>query len=326
MVAPGERAWIVDFVNYFGHDKSMPRSDQVRAFNRFYTKQIGLLRDGYLKTAFSLTQARVLYELGAHRTLRWSELLEELALDPGYLSRLIKNLESQRLIRRSASKKDGRVSDLSLTAKGRAQFAKLNSRSQVEIEEMLAKLSGAQQQRLVGSMNTIRRLLGEKRGDEAIAIRAHQPGDIGWVIARHGELYTQEYHWDSTFEGLVAEIAGRFLRHFDPERERCWIAERGGERVGCVFLVKQSKAVAKLRLLLVDPAARGSGLGSRLVEECIAFARRAGYRKITLWTNDILHAARHIYQRTGFVLVNEEKHHSFGHDLVGQFWELKLNR
>ena len=302
----------------------MPRPDQVRAFNRFYTKQIGLLRDGYLKTPFSLTQARVLYELGSHPGIRWSELFEELALDAGYLSRLVKNFEARGLIRREVSGEDRRVSHLSLTAKGRAEFQKLNSRSQAEIEAMLAKLSGPQQQRLVASMNSIRQLLEPQKEDEPIEIRAHRPGDIGWVIARHGELYTQEYNWDSTFEGLVAEIAGNFLKDFDPEREHCWIAERSGDRVGCVFLVKKSKSVAKLRLLLVDPAARGSGLGTRLVDECVNFARRAGYRKLILWTNDILHAARRIYERCGFVLVKEEKHHSFGHDLVGQFWELKL--
>jgi DNA-binding MarR family transcriptional regulator/GNAT superfamily N-acetyltransferase len=303
----------------------MQHTELVRGFNRFYTKQIGLLREGLLKSPFSLTQARVLYELGAQPGVRSTELVEELGLDPGYLSRLLKRFEEQRLVKRSNSEDDRRVSHLSLTTKGRREFEKLNERSEVEIGEMLAKLSGAQQQRLVGSMNAIRELLGPpKVNGSAFDVRAHRPGDIGWVIARHGELYTQEYQWDSTFEGLVAEIAGGFLTHFDPERERCWIAEQNGERLGCVFLVKQSGTIGKLRLLLVEPSARGLGVGSRLVDECIEFARGVGYRKLTLWTNDILHAARRIYERVGFHLVKEEKHHSFGHDLVGQFWELKL--
>ncbi|HLH39383.1 MAG TPA: helix-turn-helix domain-containing GNAT family N-acetyltransferase [Bryobacteraceae bacterium] len=302
----------------------MPLPDQVRAFNRFYTKHIGLLRDGYLKSPFSLTRARVLYEIGARAGIRWSELLEELALDPGYLSRIIKHFESKHLVRRSANAKDRRVSHLSLTAQGRSHFAKLNARSEAEAAAMLAKLSSGEQRRLMSSMSAIRELLDPGAPQSPITIRAHQPGDIGWVVARHGELYSQEYNWDMTFEGLVAEIAGKFLTRFDPECEHCWIAERNGERLGCIFCVKQSKSVAKLRLLLVDPAARGSGLGTRLVEECIAFARRAGYRKIVLWTNDNLHAARRIYQRAGFMLAKEEKHHSFGHDLVGQFWELPL--
>ena len=302
----------------------MPLPDQVRAFNRFYTKQIGLLRDGYLKSPFSLTQARVLYELGARPGIRWSELLDELALDPGYLSRLIKKFETQRLVRRTANSNDRRVSHLSLTAKGRAHFSKLNARSEEESAAMLGQLSAAEQRRMVASMDTIRELLDPSAPEAPITVRAHQPGDIGWLIARHGEFYAQEYKWEMTFEGLVAEIAGKFLTNFDPEREHCWIAERNGDRLGCIFCVKQTKSVAKLRLLLVDPAARGTGLGTRLVGECIAFARQAGYKKLTLWTNDLLHAARRIYQRAGFVLVKEEKHHSFGHDLVGQFWELCL--
>jgi DNA-binding MarR family transcriptional regulator/GNAT superfamily N-acetyltransferase len=299
--------------------------EQVRAFNRFYTGQIGLHREGLLKTPFSLTQARVLYELGRHPGTRSSLLVAELGLDPGYLSRLLKSFDRQRLIKRSPSHQDRRVSDVSLTPGGRAEFERLNARSRAETSQMLAAMTRPHQQRLIECMTTIRQLLGSPNElPKEIVIRAHKPGDIGWVVARHGELYTGEHQWDSTFEGLVSEIAGRFLTHFDPGRERCWIAERDGERVGSVFLVRKSKRVAKLRLLLVEPSARGTGTGTRLVEECIAFARQSGYRKLTLWTNDILHAARRIYERTGFHLVKEEKHRSFGHDLVGQFWELPL--
>ncbi len=302
-----------------------PYTELVRSFNRFYTRRLGLLREGLLKTPFSLTQARVLYELGQRREIRSKDLLEELGLDAGYLSRLLKSFEKQRLIARSSSKQDRRVHHVSLTARGRKEFENLNARSEAEIGKMLANLTGSQQQRLATSMNAIRELL-ERPDDapQAFTLRTHRPGDIGWAIARHGELYAQEYGWDSTFEGLVAEIAGKFLMRFDAEHERCWIAERNYERLGCVFLVKQSKSIAKLRLLLVEPSARGMGVGARLVHECVEFARCAAYRKVTLWTNDVLHGARRIYERAGFSLVKQERHHSFGHDLIGQFWELKL--
>jgi DNA-binding MarR family transcriptional regulator/N-acetylglutamate synthase-like GNAT family acetyltransferase len=304
---------------------SEAHAEPIRSFNRFYTKQIGLLREGLLKTPFSLTQARVLYELGRNPGIRSTSLVEELGLDPGYLSRLLKSFEGQGLIKRSGSTDDRRVNRLSLTAKGRAEFKRLDSRSRAEIGEMLEGMTGFQRERLVNSMTAIRELLdSHAEAAPGFILRAHQPGDIGWVIARHGELYAREYRWDSSFEGLVAEIAGAFLRRFDERRERCWVAERGGERLGCVFLIGHSKNVAKLRLLLVEPSARGLGIGARLVGECIAFARQSGYRKLTLWTNDILQAARRIYERAGFRLVKEEKHHSFGHDLVGQFWELRL--
>ncbi len=304
---------------------SEQNGELVRGFNRFYTKQIGLLREGLLETPYSLTQARLLYELGRHSGTRSTDLTGELDIDRGYLSRLLKRFERQGLVKRANSKDDRRVQNLFLTRQGRTEFERLNSRSRAEVNKMLAGMTGVQQQRLIESMTTIRELLGpageiRKRFD----VRAHGPGDIGWVISRHGELYAQEYGWDSSFEGLVAEIAGKFLTQFDEQRERCWIAEGNGERLGCVFLVKQSKTVAKLRLLLVEPSARGLGVGTKLVSECIAFARQCGYRKLSLWTNDVLHAARRIYERAGFRLVKEEKHHSFGHDLVGQFWELKL--
>ncbi len=305
---------------------SQTHTELVRSFNRFYTKQIGLLREGLLQTPFSLTQARVLYELGRSPGIRSTSLVEELGLDPGYLSRLLKSFEERGLVRRSNAKNDRRVNHLSLTAKGRAEFARLDARSRAEIGEMLAGMNGSQRERLVNSMTAIRDLLGSpEEPAREFVMRTHQPGDIGWVIARHGELYAQEYKWDSSFEGLVAEIAGAFLRNFDEQRERCWIAERNGERLGCVFLIAESKTIAKLRLLLVEPSARGLGIGTQLVDACIAFARQSGYRKVTLWTNDILHAARRVYERAGFRLVTQEKHHSFGHHLVGQYWELRLS-
>ena len=301
--------------------------ERVRSFNRFYTRQIGLLREGLLDTPFSLTQARVLYELGRHSKRRSADLVLELGLDPGYLSRLLKSFERKRLVKRSRSRDDRRVNWLSLTPQGRAEFEVLNSRSQVEIRKMLSKMSATQQQRLVHSMSAIHDSLGGPSGTkEPIRLRTHLPGDIGWVIERHGLLYAQEYGWDSGFEALVADIAGKFLSGFDAQFERCWIAERNGERLGCVFLVKESESEAKLRLLLVEPSARGLGVGSKLVNECIRFARRRGYRKLTLWTNDVLLAARRIYERSGFRLIREEKHRSFGRDLVGQFWELDLEQ
>jgi DNA-binding MarR family transcriptional regulator/N-acetylglutamate synthase-like GNAT family acetyltransferase len=296
----------------------------VRQFNRFYTRQIGVLREGLLDTQFSLTQARVLYELGTRAGVQGSQLVEELGLDPGYLSRLLKSFEKRGLIRRSASKADGRVQNLALTAQGRKRFEELNARSADETAAVLAGLSDDGQAELVGSMSSIERLLGGDEDSARPALRSHEPGDIGWIVSRHGELYAREYGWDVSFEGFVAEIAGKFLMNFDAAKERCWIAERDGQRLGCAVLVKQSERTAKLRLLLVEPAARGLGVGQMLVDACIVFAREAGYRKVTLWTNDILHAARRIYERVGFRLVREEKHRSFGQDLVGQFWELKL--
>ena len=297
----------------------------VRAFNRFYTRQIGLLREGLLESRFSLTQARVLYELGTRPGIRSADLIRDLALDAGYLSRLVNSFERQGLVKRTASRCDRRVHLLALTSKGRAEFRRLNTRSQTEVGQMLGAMSAPGRRRLVDSMTAVRALLEPAaKNQEGFTVRAHRPGDIGWVVARHGVLYSEEYHWDSTFEGLVATIAGQFLMKFDPQRERCWIAERQGEPIGCVFLVRKSKTVARLRMLLVEPSARGLGVGSRLVNECIAFARQCGYRKLVLWTNDILHAARHIYQRAGFRLVKEEKHHSFGHDLVSQDWALRL--
>ena len=297
----------------------------VRRFNRFYTQKIGVLHEGFLRTPFSLTEGRVLYELAHREDTTASAIASDLGLDAGYLSRILSAFLRQRLIGKSASENDGRKSLLRLTENGQKAFAQLNSESRREIAGMLSSLAAAEQARLLDAMRTIEALLAAQPEHGApFVLRPPEPGDMGWVVQRHGVLYAQEYRWDSQFEALVARIVADFVQNFDAKRERCWIAEREGENVGSVFVVKKSKSVAKLRLLLVEPSARGLGIGNRLVEECIRFARNAGYKKLTLWTNDVLHAARRIYIRNGFQLAKEEKHHSFGHDLVGQYWELKL--
>ena len=295
----------------------------VRQFNRFYTRRIGVLNQGFLRSPFSLAEARVLYELKHRKEPTASEIADALALDSGYLSRILRKFERERLVRKQVSSRDSRKSLLALTRRGESAFAGINRESDREIGTMLQALSAAQRRRLLQSMREIERLLGGS-SDSSFVLRPHQPGDMGWVVERHGAIYAEEYGWDEQFEALVAEIVARFIRNFDPKRERCWIAERDGQNAGSVFLVKRSKRVAQLRLLLVEPSARGHGIGMRLVEECIPFARRAGYQSIMLWTNDVLHAARAIYVKCGFRLVEEEKHHSFGHDLIGQTWEMKL--
>ena len=301
------------------------RVGDVRHFNRFWTRQIGVLREEYLESPFSLTEVRVLYELAHGEETTASELGEELGLDAGYLSRILRGFEKHGLIHKRPSEADGRRRLLRLTDRGREAFAPLDARSRSEIGAMLGGMSITGQERLVGAMRTIERLLSG-RPDPVVPylLRPHQPGDMGWVVHRHGILYAREYGWDEHFEALVAEIVAKFIQQYDPRLERCWIAERDGEIVGCVFLVGESEEIAKLRLLLVEPEARGLGIGSRLVEECIRFARQAGYLKITLWTNDVLNSARRIYEGMGFRLVHEEPHHSFGHDLVGQTWEMML--
>ncbi len=301
------------------------RVGAVRHFNRFWTRRIGVLREGYLESPFSLTEVRVLYELAHREETTASELGEELGLDAGYLSRVLRRFEKDGLIRKRPSEADGRRRLLRLTKRGQEAFDPLDARSRNDIGAMLESLSIGGQERLVGAMRTIEGLLGARPWPEVpYILRPHWPGDMGWVVHRHGVLYAREYGWDERFEALVAEIVATFIQRYDPKLERCWIAEREGGIVGCVFLVRESEEIAKLRLLLVEPKARGLGIGSRLVEECIRFARQAGYQKITLWTNDVLDAARRIYEGMGFRLVHEEPHHSFGHDLVGQTWELML--
>lgn len=297
----------------------------VRGFNRFYTQKIGVLGEGLLASPFSLTEARVLFELAQRDSATAAGLCRDLGLDAGYLSRIVRRFENDKLLVRTPSAADGRQSLLALTASGREAFAELDRRSRDEIAALLEPLPAGRQARLVAAMAGIERLLGgSATGEPRWRLRPHRPGDMGWVVSRHGALYAEEYGWDESFEALVAEIAAKFVRHFDPARERCWIAERDGAPVGSVFLVRQSQTIAKLRLLIVDPEARGLGIGAALVEECLRFARDAGYRKVTLWTQSILVAARAIYQAAGFHRVREEPHHSFGHDLVGEYWERTL--
>ncbi|MHB8631267.1 MAG: bifunctional helix-turn-helix transcriptional regulator/GNAT family N-acetyltransferase [Candidatus Limnocylindria bacterium] len=298
---------------------------QVRRFSRFYTRQVGLLRDGYPETPFSLSEARVLYEIATHEQVVAADLTRALDLDAGYLSRILSRFRRRGLIEGRTSSSDARRSELRLTKRGRAIFAALDTRSRDDIGTQLARLPIAAQERLVGAMGTVERLLGEEPAAVgSYVLRAPRPGDYGWVVQRHGAIYAAEYGWNEEFEGLVAGIVAKFVGHLDPKRERCWIAERDGENVGCVFAVRESARVAKLRLLLVEPGARGAGIGGRLLEECIAFSRAAGYTTLRLWTNSVLVAARHLYERAGFELVAEEPHHSFGKDLVGETWELKL--
>jgi DNA-binding MarR family transcriptional regulator/GNAT superfamily N-acetyltransferase len=298
----------------------------VRRFNRFYTRKIGVLHEGLLGSPLSLTEGRVLYELAQRAPTTASELAGELTLDSGYLSRVLSGFDKRGFVERRPSDEDARQIILTLTDLGRDMFATINARSHDEIATMLSPLSGADQAKLVKALETVEALLGDRRatGAPAYILRSHQPGDIGWIIHRHGALYAEEYGLDETFEALVARIAAAFIENFDRRRERCWIAERDDEIVGSVVLVKDSEETAKLRLLYVEPGSRGLGIGTRLVSECVGFARRAGYCQIALWTNDVLVSARRIYQAAGFCLVREEPHHSFGRELVGQYWELPL--
>lgn len=296
----------------------------VRRFSRFYTRIIGALQEGLLESRFSLAEARVLYELAQRIGITAKELSRELDIDPGYLSRILQRLEQDGLIARVVSEADKRQSLLSLTDAGRTAFAPLDERSREHIGALLASLPEPAQASLVGAMGTIEQLLGSARPRPWL-LRQHRPGDIGWVVSRHGALYAQEYGCDARFEALVAKVAGAFLAAHDQARERCWIAECDGVNVGSVFVVRESDELARLRLLLVEPAARGLGIGRRLVQECLNFARAAGYRRMTLWTNDVLVAARAIYQQVGFRLVASAPHQNFGPPMVGEDWELELS-
>jgi DNA-binding MarR family transcriptional regulator/GNAT superfamily N-acetyltransferase len=294
----------------------------VRGFNRFYTRQIGVLHEHLLNSDFSLTEARILFELAIRTTVTTSDLSRELNLDAGYLSRVIAGFEKKGLVSKVRLKTDARAAHLELTKKGRTTFRHLDEASGNQVTEMLTRMSEPEQDGLIASMSQIQSALGERTPD--YLLRDPQPGDMGWIVHRQAVLYAQEYGWNSEYEALVAEIVAKFIREFDPKSERCWIAEKNGRVVGSVFVVRQNKTTAKLRLLYVDPMARGLGIGRRLVEECLRFARFAGYKKMTLWTNSVLTAARSIYDKAGFRLVKEEPHHSFGKDLTGQIFELEL--
>lgn len=299
--------------------------ETVRQFNRFYTRQIGVLHESLLRSPYSLTEVRVLYELAHRKQPTAKSLCSDLGLDPGYLSRILADFEKRGLVEKKASPSDGRQNLLSLTVQGRKVFAPLEARAQQEVAGMLDQLSASQQSQLLVAMLSIETLLSPKSEVEIpYTLRPHRPGDMGWIVHRHGVLYSQEYDYDERFEALVAEIVAEFIQNLDPKRERCWIAERLGEIVGSIFLVRKSLTVAKLRLLLVEPSARGLGLGKRLVDECVRFAREVGYKKIVLWTQSELKAARHLYERAGFRLVGEKHHHSWGRDLTAETWELKL--
>jgi DNA-binding MarR family transcriptional regulator/predicted N-acetyltransferase YhbS len=300
-----------------------PRVATVRRFNRFYTAKIGVLQEGLLGGPYTLTETRVLFELAHRDGATAGELGRELGLDSGYLSRILTRFDADGLLARAPSPSDGRKSVLRLTPRGREVFAPLNARSDEMIGALLAALPDEAATRVVAAMRTIETALGGGSG-RAWLLRPLRPGDLGWIVSRHGAVYAAEFGWDGTFEVLVAEIAAGIMKNFNPAREAGWIAEQDGVPVGSVFLVRESDAVAKLRLLLVEPAARGLGIGARLVDECTRFARMARYRSITLWTNSVLAAARRLYVNAGYRLVQSEPYHGFGQDLVSETWELAL--
>jgi DNA-binding MarR family transcriptional regulator/GNAT superfamily N-acetyltransferase len=302
---------------------------RVRGFNRFYTRQIGVLNDGFLESPFSLTEVRVLYELSVRARCSATDLRHELGLDAGYLSRILRAFQRRGLIQRQTSARDARRSEISLTARGRTEFGRIEARQRADVERMLGALAPKSREQLLQRMQSVERILSadtSATGTDAFTLRPHRPGDMGWITYRQAVLYHREYGWGERYEALIARIMAEFIENFDPRAERCWVAERDGEIIGSVFCVRKSKTVAKLRLLYVEPAARGLGLGTRLVDECIAFARSRGYRKLTLWTNSVLHAARRIYERKGFVLVEEKQHRMFGRPSVGQTWDLALKK
>ena len=309
------------------------RTEAVRRFNRFYTRRIGVLHEKLAATRFRLTESRLLWELAHRERTTAAELARDLDLDPGYVSRLLRAFKEQELIRGERAADDARHLHLTLTAAGHRAFAPLDRQSTADVDRLLGALADGEQRRLLDAMAEIETLLGEQRSAAPWLLRAPHPGDIGWVIERHGRVYADEYGWDMRFESLVARIAADFVDRLDPAKEACWIAERDGANVGCVFLVQARddasgepvEGSAQLRLLLVEPTARGLGIGARLVAECEHFARRTGYRRIVLWTNSVLVAARAIYAKAGYRLVAGEPHESFGHRLVGETWQLELD-
>jgi len=297
----------------------------LRAFTRTYTALLGVLDEGLLHTPYSVTEARVIFELAQRDLTQVADLRRDLGIDAGYMSRITAKLEADGLVQRERSHSDARRQALRLTEGGRAAYGMLDARAAEQATELLGGMPDPVQRRVVAAMDTIRAAFAsEATPPSTVVLRAPGPGDLGWVVARHGSLYAAEYGWDETFEGLVARIVGDFAADHDPRREAAWIAEIDGEPVGCVFCVAADETTAQLRLLLVEPTARGRGVGRRLVDECVRFARRAGYRSMVLWTNDVLVSARRIYEAAGFTLVDEDPHHSFGHDLVGQYWSLEL--
>ena len=299
--------------------------DDVRGFNRFYTRVLGLLRPELAGSAFGLTEARVLFEVAHRDDLAVSDLRRDLDLDAGYLSRILSGFTASGLVAREKSAADGRRQVVRLTAEGRQAFDELDRLQAAAIDTLLAPLDDGQRNQLVGAMGQIRRMLGSETPWTGIVLRPPQPGDLGWVVERHGARYAAEYGWDATFEALVARVVADFAERRDNQREAGWIAELDGDRVGCVFCTAaDAEDTAQLRLLLVEPSARGAGIGTRLVDECLRFARRSGHRRITLWTNDVLADARRIYERAGFRCDRREPHHSFGHDLVGEYWSRDL--
>jgi DNA-binding MarR family transcriptional regulator/ribosomal protein S18 acetylase RimI-like enzyme len=321
--------------------------DAVRRFNRFYTRQIGVLQEKLLNSPFSLTEGRVLYEIGYHGDTGMPrataptavDLARALDIDGGYLSRILQRFEKRRLITRATSNADARQAHLALSARGQAALAPLQQLAREEVAVLLRPLSPTERGRVVDAMHLIHTSLGRprdavvaepaaarehERDAESCTLREHRAGDMGWIVSRQGALYAEEYGWTTEYEALAADIVAQFLKNFDSARERCWIAERAGGRVGAVMIVKQSDTVAKLRLLHVERAARGLGIGKHLVDECIRFSRAVGYQKITLWTQSNLLAARHLYRAAGFTFVTQEPHHRFGKDLVAETWELTL--
>jgi DNA-binding MarR family transcriptional regulator/GNAT superfamily N-acetyltransferase len=301
----------------------------VRRFNRFYTRQLGVLRKNFLDSPYSLGEARLLYEIASGSAPTASEIGRALDLDAGYLSRVLRDFQRRGLIARKPSSADARQSRLALTARGRQVFSPLQRRSQRQAGDLLGRLSAAQQARLVGAMTTIQGLIdpsttGAPTPHGRYILRAPKPGDFGWIVKRHAELYAEEYGWVAPFEGVCAQIVADFINKYDAKRERCWIAEMDGESIGSIVLAKDSASVARIRLLLVDPKARGLGLGAQLTDECIRFARRAGYRKITLWTHRVLTAARHVYEKAGFKLTRSERHRSWGKPVISEHWDLEL--